>query len=158
MTWSSQYLPICIVAVSATEMIWVFPLLCVIYRSRGTMWKWDSRISKENFQIPRWEEGSEEQLVWWGTSCASAGSRADVFQFFCSCRLHVRVATLILLPFMKKENIMRKHEKISELTEKFNYIFSDLNSRFKPYIILVLKNFLVILKINFYQELESVLL
>lgn len=53
---------------------------------------------------------------------------------------------------------MRKHEKISELTEKFNFIFSDLNSRFKPYIILVLKNFLVILKIIFYQELESVLL
>lgn len=51
--------------------------------------------------------------------------------------------------------------KISELTEKFNfvYFFSDLNFRFKPYIIPVLKNFLVTLKIIFFfnQDLENIL-
>ena len=57
-----------------------------------------------------------------------------------------------------KHNEKTWKAEISELTEKFNFIFSDLNSRFKLYIILVLKNFLVILKIIFYQELESILL
>lgn len=98
--------------------------------------------------------------MWWGTPCVSAGSRADVFQLLLSLQTACTSGNTDSLAVHEK----RKHnektwkEEISELTEKFNFIFSDLNSRFKPYIILVLKNFLVILKIIFYQELESVLL
>lgn len=152
MAWSSQCLPICIVAVSAREMSWVFPLLCVICRSKGTMWKWDSRVSKENFQIPRWEEGSEAQLVSWGTPCASAGGRADVFQLLLSLQTACtsgNTDSLAVHEERKHNEKTWKEAQISEFTEKFNFIFSDLNSRFKPYIILVLKNFLVILKIIF---------
>lgn len=155
MVWSSWYLSMVQCCGVSTEMSWAFHF-CVsfvfvpVLLSRGTVWKWGSRISKEILQIRKWEEGCEEQLVRWGTLDASSGSRADVFQSFLSLQTAWQRGNndfhwlADICPFIHEE---RKHnekswkEKISEVTELnfVGFFFSDSDSRFKIYIILLLR-------------------